>query len=566
LTIDEGTVEHGIREEPAATRSQHVVHVIRREPAEAARIVAAALERNPAEGGRPGVVVVVPTVSDAIALAEELNPQLAASGPPLLPLTSLPRARRRLSTRDLSVAGTASDLLRLLGTSALKLDAAHTVVLLWANEQMEPQAREVLDTIFAELPKEGERIAISADTSDALNDFLERWMRRARRVVHEQPVAAADISLQYLVSAPASRLDALRLLLDAIDPPTARVVAFSDEGERLAARAVSALGYVAGDDVRATAGPPSEDTDLLVLFDDPPNADVLRQAVSRARAAVAVVAPSHVARLCALAGPGCTPLTLSDAFQAARSAEDALRDELRGVMRGGAIDAQIRQIEPLCEENDPVRIAAAAVLLMQKERQRARRSVERAAPRQAVAPARPAPAESFARLYLNVGERDGVRRGDLVGAITGETGLVGTQIGRIELRDTHAIVEIAGDVAARVIEQLNGANIRGRRVVAREDRERGQKGPPARGREERGAPRGREERGAQRGREERGAQHRHGAGDKRAGRSTSAARGRKGDDIERVPRATHEAEEWSARGERLRLSRGGPGESDREDG
>ncbi len=557
LTTVGGVVELGTREEPAATRSQHVLHVMRRDAAEAARIVAAALERHPVEGGHPGVVVVVPAVSDAIALAEAVNLQLSPSSVPLLPVTSLPRARRRLAARGLAVAGTAPDLLRLLGASALKLGAAHTLVLLWASEQMEPQGREALDTIFAELPKEGERIAISADTGGALDEFLERWMRRARRVVHEEPVAAADIPLQYLVSAPGGRLEALRLLLDGMDPSTARVVTFSDEGERLATHAVSALGYSAGDDVGVTSGPPSEDSDLVVLFDDPPDAGILRAAVSRGRAAVAVVAPSRVARLCALAGPGCAPLALSDAFQAARSAEDALRDDLRGVMRGGGVDAQIRQIEPLCEEYDPVRIAAAAVLLMQKERQRARRAAERATPRQAVVAARPAASEPFVRLYLNVGERDGVRRGDLVGAITGEAGLVGTQVGRIELHDTHAIVEIAGDVAARVIEQLNGANIRGRRVVARADRERGAKAAPGRGREERGAPRGRGERSAPRG---------HGASDKPAGRSGGAGRGRQRDDIERVPRATHEAEEWSARGERLRLSRGGPGESDREDG
>ena len=71
---------------------------------------------------------------------------------------------------------------------------------------------------------------------------------------------------------------------------------------------------------------------------------------------------------------------------------------------------------------------------------------------------------------MSVGERDGAKRGDLVGAITGEADITGAQIGKIDLRDTYALVDIASPVADRVVERLTGISIRGRRVTARQDR------------------------------------------------------------------------------------------------
>jgi ATP-dependent RNA helicase DeaD len=103
----------------------------------------------------------------------------------------------------------------------------------------------------------------------------------------------------------------------------------------------------------------------------------------------------------------------------------------------------------------------------------------------------------MARLFITVGERDGVRPGDLVGAITAVAGITSAQIGRIELRDTHSLVEVASNVADAVAEKLTGTSIRGRRAVARLDQERPRGGrsgagdrPGGGGRERGGPPRG----------------------------------------------------------------------------
>jgi ATP-dependent RNA helicase DeaD len=80
------------------------------------------------------------------------------------------------------------------------------------------------------------------------------------------------------------------------------------------------------------------------------------------------------------------------------------------------------------------------------------------------------------KLFVSLGERDGLRTGDLVGAITGEAGIEGSQIGRIDLRDTFSLVEVDAEVAEKVIRSLNGVTVKGRSVrvdLDRAERERG---------------------------------------------------------------------------------------------
>jgi ATP-dependent RNA helicase DeaD len=378
-------------------------------------------------------------------------------------------------------------------------------------------------------------VATATSVGDAVERLLGRFMWRARRLTHTEPEVAAGSLVQYVSVVPPNRHVALRVLLDALDPESANVVTFTEEGEHEARQALRLLGYSADSpDVRVSRGPATETATLTVLFDEPTNAEALRRSTPTAGDIVVLVPPERVAHLRTMAGGAITPVTSSAAFQSARSAEEAIRDELRGVIRAGMIASQVLQLEPLCSEFDAVEVAAGALYLLQRERQRARRAAATAAAPRAEAATPTPPPGRFTRVYLNVGERDGARRGDIVGAITGEAGIVGAQIGKIDLRESHAIVEVSADIAARVIERLSGTSIRGRRVQAREDRE--QTGAPRRAREERSG--------------DRSAPRRRPPGEHRGSRTEP----REG--IERMPRAARESDEWSARADRLRNARG----------
>ncbi|HEY1333312.1 MAG TPA: DbpA RNA binding domain-containing protein, partial [Myxococcaceae bacterium] len=75
-----------------------------------------------------------------------------------------------------------------------------------------------------------------------------------------------------------------------------------------------------------------------------------------------------------------------------------------------------------------------------------------------------------ARVFVGVGKKDGATVNDLVAILTKEVRVERGKIGRVELRDAFALVEIPAQEAERVASALNGMTIRRKRVTARVDR------------------------------------------------------------------------------------------------
>jgi ATP-dependent RNA helicase DeaD len=72
-------------------------------------------------------------------------------------------------------------------------------------------------------------------------------------------------------------------------------------------------------------------------------------------------------------------------------------------------------------------------------------------------------------LYIGVGRAEGVRPKDLVGAITGESGVRSSEIGSIQIAEHFSLVEISGGVADQVMDALRGAKIKGKKMAVRFD-------------------------------------------------------------------------------------------------
>jgi ATP-dependent RNA helicase DeaD len=71
------------------------------------------------------------------------------------------------------------------------------------------------------------------------------------------------------------------------------------------------------------------------------------------------------------------------------------------------------------------------------------------------------------RLYVNAGRMSNLRPGDLVGAITGETGLAGRQIGKVAIGDRFTTVEVESEFTDTVLAALARTTIKGKKVAAR---------------------------------------------------------------------------------------------------
>jgi len=68
---------------------------------------------------------------------------------------------------------------------------------------------------------------------------------------------------------------------------------------------------------------------------------------------------------------------------------------------------------------------------------------------------------------VNVGRKNKIRPGDLLGALTGEGGVLGSAIGKIDILDMSSFVAVDNAVVEQVLDYLNGGRVKGRAVRAR---------------------------------------------------------------------------------------------------
>lgn len=72
--------------------------------------------------------------------------------------------------------------------------------------------------------------------------------------------------------------------------------------------------------------------------------------------------------------------------------------------------------------------------------------------------------EGMSRLYFNVGHQDHIAPRDFVGAIAGESGIAGRDIGAIEIYDNYTYVDVPERDSRVVIRAMDGNTIKGNRV------------------------------------------------------------------------------------------------------
>ncbi|WP_303030265.1 DbpA RNA binding domain-containing protein, partial [uncultured Duncaniella sp.] len=71
---------------------------------------------------------------------------------------------------------------------------------------------------------------------------------------------------------------------------------------------------------------------------------------------------------------------------------------------------------------------------------------------------------STATLYFNVGKKEKISRGDIVGFLIAKGGLEASQIGRIALRDHAALVAVPRSEAGRLVKALAPERIKNTRA------------------------------------------------------------------------------------------------------
>jgi len=392
----------------------------------------------PAPGRGPGVGprVVVLCADDASAA------EWAAAAPsdrPIHAVTGLARTSRVLKECPVDIlAGAVKDLAALLQRAALKLDRVASVVVAWPEALVESDGAAALDTVLGEA-RDAHRIVLSWNPA-LLGDFLERHARRAL-IVGMPPVDETGRPLPPVCRA-----------RFAVVPPFRRAFAVRDALDALTA--TTPFVWNGG----PIAPPESPDAVLCTAL---PNRD---EAAALARLGggepVVFIAAAQLPYLRSIAT--LTPLALASGADRARDRAEALRERVAGLLTAGSVDAELALLDPLFGRFDPAEVAGALLALLGDE--------EKGKGEEAAPPA--STGSERVKVFVNVGKKDRASAKDMVGALIREAGLAKGDIGRIEVRETFSLVEVAPGAAERAVRGLAGATIRGRRVLARLDRER----------------------------------------------------------------------------------------------
>jgi ATP-dependent RNA helicase DeaD len=454
---------------------------------------AALLDRVEGEGDAPKVLVLAPSQDRADYLAQSLGRLADSSGHTVGALGS----HWVMPERATMLFGTPADVLAAAKSSGINLEAIEAIVVDQASRIDTFEGMEATEAILEYLPKEAQRVLAAQPMTPGVSKFLERHVKRAVTIPGE------DLSALHapkrgtvrfrIVTEP--REEAVLEMVNHLLADEARHVLVFCRNEDRAADVGDLLtlhGFLAGapgdasfpvwlgvDALAARAKADGHEGVKVVSCDAPTDADELDRRHGVSDGGIVVILAREVAHLRATArAAGYTVVPFPPAVSTGSAAVADLQQQLRAALETEDTAPYLLALEPLFEEHDPAEVAAAAVALLRKK-------MPPPAPPAPELSNAGAPAPAWAKLFFGVGERDGLSTGDLLGAITGEAGVPGTSVGRIDIKESHTLVEVHDEVAKKVIAALNGTTIRGRAVRADFDRpKRGtggaRKGPPRR--------------------------------------------------------------------------------------
>lgn len=461
----------------------------------------ALLDRLPAEAGAPSGLVLTPTRRRADALARSLARLAAATGHRVAALGApwaLPSHADVLFARP-------ADLLHAIREARVKLDGVQAVVVDGAGAVLDEPGGQSLEPLLDALPQEPVQWVLVGDPlGESVRSFAEARLPRA---VVLPPEAAAETeesspvergTVEARVVGPRKAEEMVAFVDEALGHDHRHVVLFfrtdddaADGGDLLALHgylaappgAPDAPVWIATDAMSAReplrAARENGVRVAVASVDVPPDGDTLDRRHGGAGTGTVFVHPRELPHLRRIASSaGYTVTVRPDERDRTGDEVAAFLARIEEAIEQEDLGPYLAMLEPLLERRGAAEVAAALAAVLRRRAPAGEPVSPGTAARPNSASAggeRPtgAPPQTWVKLFLSVGRKDGVGPGDLVGAITGEAGVQGGQVGRVDIRETFARVEVEEEVAERVIAALNGVTVRGRSVRADYDRPEG---------------------------------------------------------------------------------------------
>lgn len=475
------------------------------------------IERLDVEMRSPQALVLTPTRELAVQVAEAFHSYSKYHHTSVLPVYGGQPIERQLGAlrRGVQVVvGTPGRLLDHIRRGTLDLAQVHTVILDEADEMLDMGFIEDIETILKETPADRQTALFSATMPGPIVDLARRYLRDPQRItVEAAQMTVPQIRQTYYEVGRRDKFEVLARILDYETPSSAIVFCRTKQevdtlGQRLTARAYPAetlhgdLNQVQRDRVMArfrsgqvelliatdvaARGLDIEHVSHVINYDIPldPESYVHRIGrtgrAGRTGCAITLVTPRErrlwqvIQRVTGASIQRMRLPTIADVIGRRR---EAFKETLRNTIAQGGLEAYQVLAEDMGEEYSPTDLAAAAFKLLlgtapdetedklaepdevedrpkpaQRRRDHGRRVI--------------GPERGMTRLYISIGREDGVRPGDLVGAIANEADIPGRSIGAIEIYDRFSLVDVPGNHVERVLRALKQTTIRGQKITA----------------------------------------------------------------------------------------------------
>ena len=458
---------------PPALRGGNLVVVLPPAPAWGAPVLAGLLGHLPAS---PGSVLVL---ASPAALGEwTLTAGALADSTPLQIDTAWDGEGASVRTvarrSDVVIASPGSALARHV-RSALHADTFRAVVFAWPEQW---EGDEAITALLQDFPKDSQRIVLTSrrDRLDGADSVVERYARKAIVVAPAIPAAPAvtttPLSVRTVATSWSGRAATVAAVVGTLDTAELTIWTADDRDHLLIRRTLGSLR--SGLALQARAIP---STGTVVCYDLPSPQQLAELSV--VGEVVLLVTPGTESYIATLA-PARRPMAIRAATDIVQERDAKLRHEIADAIDHGDQSAAFYALAPLFEQYDAQSVAAALLGLLRAKPvgdPSGRALGAGTAPRgpmgapageRASIPARAA-VTPIAKLWIGAGKKDEATVADFVAVLVREVGLERGKIGRIELRDTFALVEVPAAEAEAIALRLSGITIRKRKLTARVD-------------------------------------------------------------------------------------------------
>ena len=395
------------------------------------------------------------------------------------------------------VVGTPGRLLDHLKRGTLDLSKLSGLVLDEADEMLRMGFIEDVETIMAQIPEGHQTALFSATMPEAIRRITRRFMKEPQEVrIQSSVTTRPDISQSYWTAYGMRKNEALVRFLEAEDFDAAIIFVRTKNATLEVAEALERSGYnsaaLNGDmnqalreqtlerlkdgrldiliatDV-AARGLDVERISLVVNYDIPMDSESYVHRIGRTGRAGRVgkaftfVVGREVYKLKDIQRYCKTkiyaqPIPSLNDITAIRL--EKVLDEIDHIIKNEDLNRMTRIIEQKLNEEDYTAMDIAAAFLKQalgeNDQNNDRGHMEDFGDTGAEA--------GMVRLFINIGKKQKVRPGDILGAVAGESGIPGKLVGTIDMYDKYTFVEVPRENAADVLRAMKNTKIKGKTI------------------------------------------------------------------------------------------------------